>query len=56
MSDQPSRIILSPEAQRLSRECEMLRDEVARLLAEAHDLVQVVKPHLLAFYRTKLGP
>ena len=55
MSDTPVKIILSPEAQRLSRECETLRDEVARLLIEAHDLVQVVKPNLLALYRTKLG-
>ncbi|MEO6871543.1 MAG: hypothetical protein ABI233_04905 [Chthoniobacterales bacterium] len=32
-----------------------MREEVARLLAEAHDLLQVVKPNLFAIYQTKLG-
>ena len=33
MSETPAKIILSPEVQNLSRECDSLRDEVARLLA-----------------------
>ncbi len=49
------RIVVSPEVERLQRECDTLRDEVARLLAEAHDLVCVGKPNLLAIYQTKLG-
>ncbi|CAN5525986.1 hypothetical protein BH18VER2_BH18VER2_16280 [soil metagenome] len=49
------RIVVSPEVERLQRECNTLRDEVARLLAEAHDLVSVVKPNLLAIYQAKLG-
>lgn len=56
MSETPAKIILSPEVQSLWGECETLRDEVARLLTEAHDLVQVVKPNLIALYQTKLGP
>lgn len=48
-------IVVSPEVERLQRECDALRDEVARLLAETHDLVRVVKPNLLALYQTKLG-
>lgn len=55
MKEDSSRIIVSPRAESLSRECEILREEVARLLAEAHDLIQVVKPNLFALYQTKLG-
>lgn len=55
MSETPAEIIVSPEVQSVWHECETLRDEVARLLAEAHDLVQVVKPNLLALYQAKLG-
>ncbi len=55
MSEKPASIIPSREVQSLSRECGILRDEVARLLAEAYDLVHVVKPNLFAFYQTKLG-
>lgn len=55
MKEDSSKIIVSPEVESLSRECEILRDEVARLLAEAHDLIQVVKPNIFALFQTKLG-
>lgn len=55
LNETDGRIILSPEVERQQRDCETLRDEVARLLAEAHDLVSVVKPNLLAIYQLKLG-
>ena len=34
----------------------MLRDELVRLLTDLDDLVQTVKPNLLAIYQTKIGP
>lgn len=44
-----------PEHGRLAAEHALLRDELARLLAEAHDLEHIVKPNLLALYQTKIG-
>ncbi len=55
MSETPSEITVSPEVPRLEADCQLLREEVARLLAEAHDLINVVKPNLFALYQTKLG-
>ncbi len=55
MKEDSSKTIVSPEVESLSRECEILREEVARLLAEAHDLLQVVKPNLLPSIRQSLG-
>ncbi len=55
MSDASGEITVSPEIQRLEADCQLLREEVARLLAEAHDLINVVKPNLLAIYQMKLG-
>jgi len=55
MSKVAGDIVVSPQVESLQRDCELLRDEVARLLAEAHDLVAVVKPNLVALYQTKVG-
>ena len=55
MSDASGEITVSPEVPRLEADCQLLREEVARLLAEAHDLITIVKPNLLAMYQTKLG-
>lgn len=48
-------ITVSPQVQSLQKECEKLRNEVARLLAETYDLIHLVKPNLVALYQTKLG-
>lgn len=48
-------IELHPEAQRLAAENDLLREELATLLAEAHDLVHTTRPNLIALYQTKLG-
>lgn len=50
-----SDLITHPEARRLTEERDLLRDELARLLAEAHDLVETVGPNLLAMYQNKIG-
>ncbi len=44
-----------PETQRLVDENSLLREELVRLLTEVDDLVQLVKPNLLAFYQAKVG-
>jgi len=46
---------LHSEAHQLSAENELLRDELARLLAEAHDLWHIVRPNLMALYHSKIG-
>ncbi len=51
MSETSAEITVSPEIQRLEPDCQLLREEVARLLAEAHDLISVVKANLLAIYQ-----
>ncbi len=43
MSETCGEITVSPEIQRLEADCQLLREEVARLLAEAHDLINVRK-------------
>ncbi|MBE7157117.1 MAG: J domain-containing protein [Rhodospirillales bacterium] len=48
-------LIPSPELDAVRQDCETLRGEVARLLTEAHDLIHITKPHLLAVYQSKLG-
>ncbi len=48
-------LIPAPELNAIRQDCETLRGEVARLLVEAHDLVHLTKPHLLAVYQSKLG-
>lgn len=53
MSD--NQMIPHPEVQRLLDEREFLRAELARKIAEAHDLIHVVKPNLLALYQLKIG-
>lgn len=50
-----SSLILSPELGAIRQDCETLRGEVARLLIEAHDLLHLTKPHLLALYQARLG-
>ena len=47
--------ILHPEIQRLGDENTLLREELIGLLAEADQLVQVVKPNLLAIYQARIG-
>ncbi len=44
-----------PEFQRLSGERDLLREELARLLAEHHILLSTTRPYLLALYQAKLG-
>ncbi|MCX6891264.1 MAG: J domain-containing protein, partial [Verrucomicrobia bacterium] len=46
---------LHSEARQLHKETELLRAELARLLAEAHDLWHTVRPNLMALYHTKIG-
>lgn len=46
---------LHPEILRLTEENSLLREEVVHLLTEAHDLIDTVKPNLLALYQTKIG-
>lgn len=53
MSD-PS-VQLHPESATLLEENAFLRDELAHLLTEEHDLVHLVKPHLLALFQKKIG-
>jgi hypothetical protein len=48
-------IQLHPETQRLVDENSLFREELVRLLTDLDDLVQIVKPNLLAFYQTKIG-
>jgi len=48
-------LVLHPEIQQLTEENELLRDEFASLLTEVEDLIQPVKPDLLALYQTKIG-
>src|SRR5208282_2007968 len=48
-------IQLHPETQRLIDENSLLREELVRLLTDVDDLVQTIKPNLLAFYQTKIG-
>ena len=53
MSD-PS-LELHPEHRALLDENALLREELAHLLTEEHDLVHLVKPNLLALYQKKIG-
>jgi hypothetical protein len=56
--DQPTMIqapIPHPDLPRLTAENALLREELSRLLAEAEQWIQVVKPHLLALYQTRIG-
>ena len=49
-------LALDPESQALQEEIDLLRDDLAHLLAQEHDLLHIIKPNLLAFYQQKLGP
>ena len=53
MNDHP--IQLHPEIQRLADENSLLREELVRLLTDLDDLLQTVRPNLLAFYQTRIG-
>jgi len=44
-----------PEVQRLLDEIGLLREELAHLLTEEHDLAHIAKPNLLALYQKKIG-
>jgi predicted nucleic acid-binding Zn-ribbon protein len=46
---------LHPEHRALLEENALLREELAHLLTEEHDLVRLVKPNLLALYQKKIG-
>jgi hypothetical protein len=46
---------LHPEHGALLDENTLLREELAQLLTEEHDLVHLVKPNLLALYQKKIG-
>lgn len=55
MSDDPKSIELSPEFERLSEECELLKEELAALFAEWEHLTTTVIPNIEADYVVKLG-
>lgn len=46
---------LHPEHRALLDENALLREELAHLLTEEHDLMHLVKPNLLALYQKKIG-
>lgn len=48
-------LILHPEIRQLTEENDLLREEFASLLTKAEDLINTVKPNLLALYQTKIG-
>jgi len=48
-------LISHPEIQRITEENDLLREELTKLLTEAEDLVNTIKPNLLALYQTKIG-
>ena len=49
-------LALDPESQSLQEEIDLLREDLAHLLAQEHDLLHIIKPNLLALYQQKLGP
>lgn len=49
-------LALDPEYQTLQQEIDLLREDLAHLLAQEHDLLHIIKPNLLALYQQKLGP
>ncbi len=53
MSDQPLEI--HPDCRVLLDEISLLREELAQLLTEEHDLLHIIKPNLLALYQKKIG-
>ncbi len=53
MSDQP--LSIHPEVRRLTDENDLLREELTALLSDVHELVDIVKPNLLAIYQKKIG-
>lgn len=53
MNEQP--IQFHPEAQRLTEENRLLREEVVRLLTHLDELAEVVRPNLTALYLLKIG-
>jgi archaellum component FlaC len=48
-------IVPSPQIEELKQQCELLRDEVATLLADHDHLVGTVGPNIVAIYATKIG-
>ena len=50
-----SAIELHPESKALLAEIALLGEELARLLADEHDLIHIVKPNLFALYQQKVG-
>jgi hypothetical protein len=51
-----STLILHPTHEALAADVAALRDELAALLAEVDELVEFVRPNLLALYQVRLGP
>ena len=49
-------LALDPDFQALREEIDLLREDLAHLLAQEHDLLHIIKPNLLALYQQKLGP
>jgi hypothetical protein len=49
-------LALHPAHAALAAEMAALREELARLLAEVDELVEFVRPNLLALYQVRLGP
>ncbi|MHB1463283.1 MAG: DnaJ domain-containing protein [Armatimonadota bacterium] len=55
MSDDPLFLSISPEFERLSKECELLKEELAALFTEREHILQAVIPGLEAEYVLKIG-
>jgi hypothetical protein len=49
------RIILSPDVEKLKKECSLLREELAGLLSEQDHLLKTVASNILARYATTIG-
>lgn len=55
MPDDPKNISISPEFERLSEECELLKEELAALYTEWDYLTKAVIPNIEAEYVVKIG-
>lgn len=55
MNHETNALSLHPEVQTLRAKVALLREALAGMLIEAHDLAHTIKPNLLAIYQTKIG-